>query len=74
MTGPLFVHLGAAIFQMTASWYYHLFFAESPERAQWLRMLDLCGICIMICGSTTPPFYYGFMCEESQYYGKLYIG
>ena len=28
----------------------------------------------MIMGSCTAPFYYGFMCDESWYYGKLYLG
>ena len=27
----------------------------------------------MICGSTTAPFYYGFMCEENQYLGKIFL-
>ena len=37
-----------------------------------LRCFDLIGICIMICGSTTAPFYYGFMCEENQW-GFIYL-
>ena len=28
----------------------------------------------MIMGSCTAPFYYGFMCEESWFYGKIYLG
>ena len=27
----------------------------------------------MICGSTTPPFYYGFMCDENRFWGNLYL-
>ena len=27
----------------------------------------------MIMGSCTSPFYYGFMCEDSWFYGKLYL-
>ena len=35
--------------------------------------MDFIGICIMICGSTTPPFYYGFMCDENRYWGWRYL-
>mmetsp|Transcript_27326 Transcript_27326/g.36561 ORF Transcript_27326/g.36561 Transcript_27326/m.36561 type:complete len:116 (+) Transcript_27326:1013-1360(+) len=70
---PLLVHLFAAIFQMTASSYYHLFLCESKERANFLQCMDFCGICIMICGSTTSPFYYGFMCEENWFWGQVYL-
>ena len=38
-----------------------------------LRKLDYIGICLMICGSTTAPVYYGFMCEESRFWGKVYL-
>ena len=27
----------------------------------------------MICGSATPPFYYGFMCDETRVWGHLYL-
>ena len=27
----------------------------------------------MICGSTTSPFYYGFMCEENWFWGQLHL-
>jgi len=58
---------------MSFSAYYHLFLCESKERFLFLRRFDFCGICIMICGSTTSPFYYGFMCEENQFWGKVYL-
>ena len=72
--GPLLVHLFAAIFQMSASSYYHAFLCESKERFIFLQCMDFCGICLMICGSTTSPFYYGFMCEENWFWGKVYLG
>ena len=59
---------------MTGSWYFHLFLCESHCRYNQLQCVDFSGICIMICGSTTSPFYYSFMCEENWYYGRLYIG
>jgi len=67
------VHLAAAIFQMSASAYFHLFLAESAERFSYLRRFDFVGIAIMISGSTTSPFYYGFMCEENWFWGQVYL-
>ena len=32
------------------------------------------GICVMIAGSSTPPFYYGFMCEANWSKGQFYLG
>jgi predicted membrane channel-forming protein YqfA (hemolysin III family) len=37
------------------------------------RKFDLVGIVLQIMGSSTPPFYYGFYCEESRYYRNLYL-
>lgn len=71
---PIFVHLAAAIVLMSCSSYYHLFLCENHERCVMLRCMDLSGICIMICGSSTPPMYYGMiMCEESRGYGQFYL-
>ena len=61
---PLFVHIGCAIIMMSCSSYYHLFLCENSDRYVLLRCFDMIGICFMICGSTTPGFYYGHMCEE----------
>ena len=33
----------------------------------------MAGICVMICASATPPVFYGFMCEDSQFYGTLFL-
>lgn len=40
----------------------------------FLRKFDLSGICIMILGCTTAPFYYAFMCDELAFYRYLYLG
>ena len=59
---------------MTFSSYYHLFLCENIDRCVILRCFDLSGICIMICGSATPPMYYGMvMCEESRGWGHFYL-
>jgi len=58
---------------MSFSAYYHLFACQSHERANFLRCFDMVGICIMICGSSTPPFYYGFMCDSNRFWGCLYL-
>ena len=72
--GPLFVHLAGAIFMMTCSWYYHNYQCQCSERMKYLRKFDLSGICMMICCSATPAIYYSYMCEESWFYGKLFLG
>ena len=70
---PLFVHAAVAIFQMFCSAYYHNYMCQSKQRMYFLRKFDLVGITLMICGSCTPPFYYGFMCEEDSFYRNLYL-
>ena len=59
---------------MSFSSYYHLFSCESHDRANFLRCFDMVGICIMILGSATPPFYYGFMCDENRLWGRIFLG
>ena len=39
----------------------------------WLRKFDLSGICMMIACGDTPFVYYGFMCEEDQFTGILFL-
>jgi len=70
---PLLIHIAAAIIQMGASAYYHLYGTISCHEMKFLRKYDYGGICIMICGSTTAPFYYGFMCDDSFFWGKVYM-
>lgn len=71
--GPLFVHVTAFMTLMFLSAYYHNFWPESECQSNKLRKLDLMGICAMICGSTTAPFYYGFMCSASSFWGNVYL-
>jgi len=58
---------------MGASAYYHMFNTIGAREMKFLRKYDYSGICIMIMGSSTAPFYYGFMCDDSFFYGKLYL-
>ena len=44
------------------------------KQALKLIRVDLAGIAFMIMGSCSPPMYYGMMCEDSWYYGKLFLG
>lgn len=39
----------------------------------FLRKFDLLGICMMICGSCTPVYYYGFSCPGFEFYQAFYI-
>ena len=70
---PLFFHLIMATFLMIASASYHQYMCISHEHLVCLLQLDLAGICCMIMGSAVPPVYYAFMCEESQFWGRLWI-
>ena len=72
--GPLFIHIMAAICQMGFSGYYHNYGTISCDHMWAFRKLDYAGIVLMIMGSCTPPFYYGNMCSESQYYFKIFLG
>ena len=70
---PLFVQAGAAIFMLSASAYYHNFNCVAEEHYKFLIRVDLSGICVMICGCVTPPFYYTLMCEESRFWQQLWL-
>ena len=72
--GPLFVHLATAVAMLSFSAYYHLFMCENQERCVFLRCFDYAGIAGMICGSCTPAFYYGFMCDENRFWRYFYMG
>lgn len=71
---PMFVHALSGIIQMGASAYYHLFQCVDEETHLKLQKFDFGAISIMIAGTTTSPFYYGFMCEQMTYYRHLYLG
>jgi len=60
---PLLIHATAAMLQMGLSAYFHLFNCQCATKFFYLQKLDFAGIAIMIAGSCTPPYYYGFLCE-----------
>ena len=70
---PLYFHMFNAVLCMGASAYYHNYFQMNKESLKLIRV-DLAGIAFMIIGGSTPPMYYGMMCEESWYYGKIFLG
>ena len=58
---------------MIASALYHQYMCCSHDKMCALLRCDLAGICAMICGSSIPPVYYAFVCEESQPWGRLWL-
>ena len=69
---PLFVFIVCATYQMGASAFFHTYFCMNIKAGELLKY-DLAGISFMIMGSCTPPYYYGFSCDESWWYGRFYI-
>jgi adiponectin receptor len=60
--GPLYVHIGSAIFCLMCSSTFHLFHCYNEKLFNLLSRFDYSGIAILICGSTYPPIIYGFAC------------
>jgi len=71
---PLFIHAAGSISMLALSTTYHLFYVCSQSHYVRLQNADYAGIAIMIASSTTPPFYYGFMCSEKMYWRCLWLG
>ena len=59
---PLVIHAIGAILQMGLSAYFHLFHCVCEHSFHTLQKLDFAGIALMLAGSVTPPYYYGFIC------------
>jgi predicted membrane channel-forming protein YqfA (hemolysin III family) len=58
----------ATTLNLAFSAYYHNNCCISSDKLFCLRKFDMAGIALMISGAATPPFYYGFMCEEKAVY------
>ena len=71
---PLYLQAFAVSVCFGMSAYYHSFNCKCQETMLTLRKLDLIGICFSLIGSSTAPFYYGFMCKEMFFYQRLWIG
>jgi adiponectin receptor len=61
---PLMIHYLGAICCFGASTIYHLFNAHSKKMMSFWIRFDYAGICCMIAGSSTPPLYYSFACDD----------
>ena len=70
---PLFIHKLAAMFCMTASAIYHLFYVKSPSAMKILARVDYGGISILILGSCIAPYYYCFACGSAIFWRYFYI-
>jgi len=64
---PILIFLICAIFCLTGSTLFHLFYVLSKDTGRMLQRLDYAGITFLINGSTFPPVYYGFYCQPAFY-------
>lgn len=71
---PLVVHFSCAIFCFAMSAIYHLFNSHSKKMMTFWIRFDYAGICLMIAGSSTPPIYYSFACEQLEEWRFFYLG
>jgi len=60
---PLYFSQISLIISLGSSAFYHLYNCQNSKSADFLLRVDLAGASLMIAGSTTPLFYYGFTCE-----------
>jgi predicted membrane channel-forming protein YqfA (hemolysin III family) len=67
---PLLVAILSGVVVCVFSTISHSFGCIDEQKDKLFLTLDLAGICIMIAGSSTPPLYYGFYCEEDTFYRR----
>ena len=70
---PLFVHVAGGIIMLGASTCHHTFLCCSPEHYNTGQRCDYSGIALMIAGSSTPPFFYGFICAEMTTWKWIWV-
>jgi len=70
---PIIVFLICAMFCLSGSTIFHLFFVLNIKTSQMLQRLDYAGISFLIYGSTFPPIYYGFYCQPMFYQFYLFF-
>jgi len=70
---PLFVHVAGGIIMLGASTCHHMFMCSSQSNYATGQRCDYSGIAIMIAGSSTPPFFYGFMCPEKLIWKYVWL-
>ena len=71
---PLYLQIATTVITFGISAFYHTHGCQSLDTMLVLRRLDLTGISIGIMGGSTPPFYYGFYCDQMRFYQVLWIG
>lgn len=69
---PIFVFLFSAFLCLFFSSSYHLFYVKNLTVSKYMRRMDYAGISILIAGSTSPGYFYGFFCN--QFFALLYVG
>lgn len=70
---PIVVFLISAILCMFGSAMFHLFYQMSAKANKYLLRVDYGGISLLVLGSTFPPFFYGFYCENFLKYFYLFL-
>jgi predicted membrane channel-forming protein YqfA (hemolysin III family) len=70
---PLFVHVAGGIIMLGASTCHHTFRCCSAQHYATGQRCDYSGIAVMIAASCTPPFYYGFICQEVAMWRCIWI-
>ena len=70
---PLLVHSFGAIVMLTASTTHHTIHCHSNEAYVKGQACDYSGIAVMIAASATPPFWYGFYCEEKHWWRNIWL-
>jgi adiponectin receptor len=69
---PIYIQLLSAIICLMGSSTFHLFSAYGEKVGSILNRMDYAGISILIAGSTYPPYFYLFYCNNLL--KKLYLG
>jgi len=71
---PLIINYIGAICCFGFSAVFHLFKEHSKKIMTVFVKFDYAGICLMIAGSSTPPIYYAFACQQLQQWRFFYLG
>jgi len=70
---PIIVFLLSAVFCLSCSAVFHLFYCLGKRANQILLRLDYAGVSILITGSCFPPVVYGFYCQPIYAYVYLTV-
>uniref|UniRef100_A0A7S3CPH7 Uncharacterized protein n=1 Tax=Strombidium rassoulzadegani TaxID=1082188 RepID=A0A7S3CPH7_9SPIT len=70
---PMIIHFVSAMICFGCSAVYHLFNSHSKKTMTFFIKFDYAGICVMISGSSAPPIYYSFACQELEHWRTFYL-